>query len=351
MRGLNHDQSGLFSYLSPEQRVPQEHPLRAIRRMTDEVFSSISDELGKLYADRGRASIAPEKLLRALLLQVLYSIRSERQLMEQLDYNLLYRWFVGLQMDDAVWDASTFSKNRDRLIRGQVARRFFDGVLEQIQQAGLLSNEHFSVDGTLIEAWASEKSFQRRQDPPDPGSGARGKRLLHDVFGSTTDPDARKFKKSRFGDAKLCHLAHALMDNRHGLVRDTCITAATTGAERAAAVDMLASLGRRRITLGADKGYDDRQFIEHLRNLGVTPHIAQLQRRTSYIDGRTTRHPGYGQSLGKRSRIEQIFSWLKNVAVLRKTRHRGRERLQWMVELALAGYNLVRMRNLLAAHA
>jgi transposase len=351
MRGKDLDQSAMFSYFSPEQRVPRDHPLRPIRSLTDEVLTDMSAHFAKLYATRGRPSIPPEKLLRALLLQVLYSARSERQLMEQLDYNLLFRWFVGLEMDEAVWDASSFSKNRDRLLKGDIARVFFDGVLGRVEQAGLLSNEHFSVDGTLIEAWASEKSFERRPDPPDKGSGARGQRLLHDVFASRTDPDARKFKKSKYGDAKLCHLAHALMDNRHGLVRSACVTQATTGAERDAAIQMLQSVGRSRITLGADKAYDDRAFVTRLRAAGVTPHVAQYQRRTSSIDGRTTRHAGYAKSLERRSRIEQIFSWLKNVAVLRKTRHRGRERLQWMVQFALTAYNLVRMRNLLAQPA
>jgi transposase len=351
MRGKDHDQSGLFSYISPEQRVPRDHPLRAIRTVTDRVFRGISKHFGKLYSKRGGHSIPPEKLLRALLLQVLFSVRSERQLREQLDYNLLFRWFVGLQMDDVVWDASTFSKNRDRLLKGDVARIFFHAVLEEVEQAGLLSKEHFTVDGTLIEAWASEKSFQRRPDPPEKGSGARGKRLLHDVFASVTDPDARKFKKSKYGDAKLCHLAHALMDNRHGLVWDACVTQATTGAERDAALQMLQAVGKRRITLGADKAYDDREFIRRLRDLGVTPHVAQYERRTSYVDGRTTRHAGYAKSLEKRGRIEQIFSWLKNVAVLRKTRHRGRERLQWMVQFAVTAYNLVRMRKLMTQPA
>lgn len=351
MRGHNHDQSAMFSYWSPEQRVPQDHPLRAIRRISDTVFEQLSSRFAKLYARRGRPSIAPEKLLRALLLQVLYTVRSERQLMEQLDYNLLFRWFVGLEMDQAVWDASSFSKNRDRLLRGDIAAAFFEAVLEQVQQARLLSNEHFTVDGTLIEAWASEKSFQRRPDPPERGSGRRGKHLLHDLFGSRTDPDARKFKKSRFGDARLCHLAHTLMDNRHGLVRQACVTAATTGAERTAALEMLQGVARRGVTLGADKAYDDREFIRRLRAAGVTPHVAQYQRRTSFLDRRTTRHPGYAQSLAKRGRIEQIFSWLKNVAGLRKTRHRGRERLQWMVQFAMAAYNLVRMRNLQSQHA
>ena len=267
--------------------------------------------------------------------------------MEQLQYNFLFRWFIGMNLEDRVWDATVFSKNRDRLLKGDVARLFFQAVLEQVRREGLLGNEHFSVDGTLIEAWASEKSFERRQDPPDRGSGARGKLLLHDLFGSRTDPEARKFKKSRFGDAKLSHLVHVVMDNRHGVAVQSCVTEAPTGAERTAALRMLRILRRkRRATLGADKGFDDRKFVREVRRLGVTPHIAQFQRRTSSLDGRTTRHPGYALSLNRRPRIEQIFSWLKNVAMLRKTRHRGHRKLEWLVHLALSAYNLIRLRKL-----
>jgi transposase len=332
--------------------VPQTHPLREIRRQSGECLKEISGTLSGLYSKLGRPSVAPEKLLRALLLQVLYSVRSERMLMEQLQYNFLFRWFVGLDLNETVWDATVFSKNRDRLVEGEIAKAFLAAVLRQARGLGLLSDEHFSVDGTLIEAWASEKSFQRREEPPSSGSGARGKVLLHDVFGSRTDPEARKFKKSRFGDAKLCHLAHVLMDNRNGLAANAAVTEATTGAERKAAIAMLQRTRRKqRATLGADKGYDDRQFVDDARQLGITPHVAQFQRRTSSIDGRTTRHPGYQQSLNRRARIEQIFSWLKNIGMLRKTRHRGRRKLEWLLTLALSAYNLIRIRKLTAQPA
>jgi IS5 family transposase len=270
-------------------------------------------------------------------------------LMEQLRYNFLFRWFVGLDLDETVWDATVFSKNRDRLVEGEIASAFLAAVLQQARGLGLLSDEHFSVDGTLLEAWASEKSFQRREQPPSSGSGARGKVLLHDLYGSRTDPEARKFKKSRLGDAKLCHLAHVLMDNRNGLAANAAITEATTGAERKAAIAMLQrTQHKQRATLGADKGYDDRQFVDAVRQLGITPHVAQFQRRTSSLDGRTTRHPGYQQSLNRRARIEQIFSWIKNIGMLRKTRHRGRRKLEWLLTLALSAYNLIRIRKLLA---
>jgi transposase len=352
MRGEDFNQSAAFCYLSLEEMVPQTHPLREIRRQSDECLKEISGRLSGLYSKLGRPSVAPEKLLRALLLQVLYSVRSERMLMEQLHYNFLFRWFVGLDLEAAVWDATVFSKNRDRLVEGEIAKAFLAAVLKQARGLGLLSDEHFSVDGTLIEAWASEKSFQRREDPPQGGSGARGKVLLHDVFGSRTDPEARKFKKSRFGDAKLCHLAHVLMDNRNGLAANAAITEATTGAERKAAIVMLQRTRRKqRATLGADKGYDDRQFVTAARQLGIIPHVAQFQRRTSSIDGRTTRHPGYQQSLNRRARIEQIFSWLKNIGMLRKTRHRGRRKLEWLLTLALSAYNLIRIRKLTAEPA
>jgi transposase len=353
MRGDDFDQSGMFCYMSSEEMVPENHPLRAIRTQVDQCLKKISRKLGATYSGLGRPSVAPEKLLRALLLQVLYSVRSERQLMEQLRYNFLFRWFVGLSLQDQVWDATVFSKNRDRLLEGEIARAFFGAVLNKLREGGLLSDEHFSVDGTLIEAWASEKSFQRREDPPAQGTGARGKMLLHDLFGSRTDPEARKFKKSRYGDAKLSHLAHVLMDNRHGVAVNVSVTEATTGAERRAAIAMLRRTRRKpgRITVGADKGFDDHKFVTAARRLGVTPHVAQFERRTSSIDKRTTRHPGYQQSLARRPRIEQIFSWLKNVALFRKTRHRGHRKLEWLLSLALSAYNLIRMRKLTAQPA
>ena len=348
MRGNDQNQSAMFSYISLEERIPADHPLRVIREMTDRALSRLDRRFEKLYSQLGRPSIAPEKLLRAHLLQLLYSIRSERMLMEQLRYNLLFRWFVGLEVDEAVWEPTVFSKNRERLLAGEIADAFLKAVVAEMGERGLLSDEHFSVDGTLLEAWASEKSFRRKQEPPQAGSGARGKMLLNDVFESNTDPDARKFKKSKYGDAKLCHLAHAVMDNRHGLVVAACVTEARTGMEREAAVEMIRKLDRRgkRISLGADKGYDDFQFVAQLRALQVTPHIAQYQRRTSSLDRRTTRHAGYWTSLVKRARLENIFSWIKNNAGLRKAKLRRRVRVDWLFKLAAAAYDLVRARKL-----
>lgn len=353
MRGADFNQSSMFCYVSCEAMVPMDHPIRKIRERVDNALKRISGKLRPLYSGLGRPSVPPERLLRALLLQVLYSVRSERLLMEQLGYNFLFRWFVGLNIEDQVWDPTVFSKNRDRLLQGDIARVFFAAVVGQLREAELLSDEHFSVDGTLIEAWASEKSFERREDPPQKGTGARGRMLLHDLYGSRTDPEARKFKKSRYGDAKLSHLGHVLMDNRHGIAVDVSVTEATTGAERKAAITMLKRTlrKRRRVTVGADKGFDDQKFVTAARGLGVTPHVAQFERRTSSIDGRTTRHPSYQQSLDRRSRIEQIFSWLKNVALFRKTRHRGQRKLEWLLTMALSGYNLVRMRKLIAQPA
>jgi transposase len=348
MRGNDYNQSGLFSYFSSEQRVPQDHPLRPIRRMCDQALGAVSAELGKMYSALGRPSIPPEQLLRALLLQVLYSVRSERMLMEQLHYNLLFRWFVGLDLEEAVWDASSFSKNRDRLLEGDIAESFFAAVQQQAQGKGLLSDEHFSVDGSLLEAWASEKSFQKKQKPPQRGSGSRGKMLLRDTHESTTDPDARMYRKGTGQANKLCHMVHVLMENRNGLPVAGRATEANTGAEWKAAEEMLSGLtpaGKHR-TVGADAGFDYPVFVQAARALAVTPHVALHPRRSPAIDGRTTRHAGYQISLGKRKRIEQIFGWLKTTAVLRKVRHRGRKLVQWVFVFALAAYNLVRIRNL-----
>jgi transposase len=338
----------MFSYVSAEERVPAEHPLRAIRRMTDRALADLSRDFDRLYASTGRPSIAPEKLLRALLLQMLYSVRSERMLMEQLDYNLLFRWFVGLSMDDEVWVATVFSKNRDRLLEGDIASKFFRRVLEQARSRQLLSDEHFSVDGTLIEAWAGEKSFQPKPQPPTQGSGSRGEMLLNDTHESSTDPEARMYRKSRKSAFRLVHQAHALSENRHGLIVATAVTAASSKSEREAAVRMLKQLapGRGR-TVGGDKNFDDAEFVKRARSLGVTPHVAPYDgRRRSAIDGRTTRHDGYRISQRKRKRIEQIFGWIKTVALLAKTRHRGRKLVSWTFGFAAAAYNLVRMRNL-----
>lgn len=348
----------MFSYLSPEQRVPVDHPLRLVREMTDVALKGLSRSFTRLYADWGRPSIAPEKLLRALLLQVLYSIRSERMLMEQLEYNLLFRWFVGLNMDEPVWVATVFSKNRDRLLTGDIAEKFFAEVLALAHAGDLLSDEHFSVDGTLIEAWASQKSFQRKdqnptpppQDPGNPTVNFHGEQRRNDTHESTTDPEARLARKSAGHESKLAYCGNVLIENRNGLVVDTELVACSGTAERDAALRMAERIpGEHRVTVGGDKGYDTRGFVEQMRERKVTPHVSQNTNRSggSAIDGRTTRHAGYQVSQRKRKRIEEVFGWLKTVAMLRKTRHRGVLKVGWVFTFAAAAYNLVRMRNLL----
>jgi transposase len=360
MRGADHQQSSMFSYISAERRVPKDHPLRAIRAMTDAALGELSPRFDAIYASEGRPSIPPEKLLRALLLQVLYTVRSERQLMEQLDYNLLFRWFVGLAIDDPVWDVTVFTKNRERLLAGEIAKGFFTAVVEQARTQGLLSAEHFTVDGTLIEAWAGHKSFQRKDgtvpktppddDPGNPSVDFHGQRRRNDTHQSTTDPQALLARKGEGKEAKLSYAGHVLMENRQGLAVDGCVTQATGRAEPQAALTMVEELaGWGRVTLGADKGYDRKEFIQELREHQVTPHLAC--KPNSIIDARTTSHSGYAISQRKRKRIEEIFGWLKTVAGLRKTRHRGVARVGWTFTFALAAYNLVRMRNLLAAPA
>jgi transposase len=343
----------MWSTLRPADRVPEDHPLRPIRAITNEVLKELSPQFSKLYSRWGRPSIPPEKLLRALLLQAFYTIRSERQLMEQLTYNLLFRWFVGLGMDDPVWNPTTFTKNRDRLLNGEVAWRFFQAVVDQARSNGLLSEEHFTVDGTLIDAWASHKSFVPKDGKgPKGGDGSRnaevdfrGEKRSNKTHQSITDPESRLFRKSHGTESKLCYAAHVLMDNRHGLAVEGCVTTATSSAEREAALWMTERLPAR-VTLGADKGYDVRSFAEELRRRGITPHLAAKNASYSTIDGRTSRHEGYAISQKKRKLVEQIFGWTKTVAVLRKTRHRGRERVDWMFVFALAAYNLIRIRNL-----
>ncbi len=356
MRGPDQRQDEMFSYVSMEERIPADHPLRAMRSMVDPILKSLSPHFSKLYADTGRPSIPPERLLRALLLQVLFTIRSERQLMEQLNYNLLYRWFVGLSMDDAVWAPTVFSKNRDRLLEGDVAYAFFEKVLAEARAQGLISSEHFTVDGTLIEAWAGVKSFRKKgeeiEPPDDPGNPTvnfHGETRTNATHVSTTDPEARLYRKSNGTEAKLCYAGHVLMENRNGMVIDAMITEAEGRAERSAALAMLSQMpGERAITVGADKGYDTREFVEEARRLNVVPHVAQNDtNRSSAIDARTTRHTGYITSQIKRKCVEQIFGWLKTIAMLRKTRHRGRDRVGWMYVFATAVYNLVRMKNLL----
>ena len=358
MRGDDLQQDAMFSYVSPERRVPADHPLRPIRRMVDQVLKGLSGHFDTLYSSTGRPSIAPEKLLRTLLLQVLYTVRSERLLLEQLDYNLLFRWFVGLNMDDPVWDATVFSKNRERLLKGEVAQAFFEQVLKLARQQDLLSDEHFTVDGTLIEAWAGQKSFQKKDTPvgpppDDPGNPTvdfHGEKRSNQTHQSKTDPEARLYKKGPGKEAKLSYQGQVLMENRNGLVTGTRLTQATGTAEREAAVDMVqqfAGRGGNPVTVGADKAYDTQDFVRELRDLKVTPHVAQnSQNRSSAIDGRTTRHAGYALSQRKRKRVEEIFGWIKTVGLMRKTRHRGLARVGWMFTFTAAAYNLVRIRNL-----
>lgn len=349
----------MFSYVSPEQRVPQDHPLRPVRRMADEALRELSRRLSKLYSPIGRPSIAPEKLLRALLLQLLYSVRSERMLMEQLDYNLLFRWFVGLNMDDKVWDATVFSQNRDRLLAGDIAHAFFEAVVQQARAAGLMSDEHFSVDGTLIEAWAGQKSLRRTDGSGEPPRGGgrnaevdfHGERRSNDTHVSQTDPEAMLARKAQGRESKLSYAGHLLTENRNGLVVGAEVTHAYGNAEVHAALQLIEGIGGSHpITVGADKGFDNRPFVEEARHMKVRPHVAR-RRVGGAIDGRTSRHAGYAISQRKRKRIEEVFGWLKTVALLRKTKHRGRERVEWMFVFAAAAYNLVRMRKLTAAVA
>lgn len=361
MRGHDQPQSAMWSYIPIEDRIPADHPLRPLRRLVNRALRDLSPRFARLYPKGGRPSIPPEQLLRALLLQVLYTIRSERQLMEQLDYNLLYRWFVGLNPDDRVWDATVFTKNRDRLLRGAIAQAFFDAVLAQAEEAGLISHEHFTVDGTLIQAWAGQKSFRRKGPPPpppdDPGNPTvdfHGERRSNATHASTTDPEARLAKRAKGHEAKLAYQGHVLMENRHGLAVGAAVTLATGTAERDTAVPLLRRMRRRlgrrgRLTLGADKGYDSRQCVAALRAEGVTPHIAPGP--TTSLDERTLRHPGYAVSQIKRKRVEEIFGWLKTVGSMRQTRHRGRRRVGWMFTFATAAYNLVRLRTLAAVSA
>lgn len=357
MRGEDQQQASLFSYISPEERVPQDHPLRPIREMCDGALKRLSPEFERLYSRTGRPSIAPEKLLRALLLQALYTVRSERLLMEQLNYNLLFRWFVGLGPDDAVWVPTVFTKNRDRLLEGDIARLFFEEVVAEAIDRGLMSDEHFTVDGTLIEAWAGLKSFRRKgsksapspDDPSNPTVNFHGEKRGNKTHESTTDPDSRLMRKGPGKEAKLSFAGHVVMENRNGLAVGGCVTQATGNAECEAALRLLQDIPRAmRVTVGADKGYDQRTFVEGLRGQGATPHVARKV-KYSAVDGRVTRHAGYIVSQQKRKRIEEIFGWLKTVGMIRKARHRGTRLVDWMFTFALAAYNLVRMRKLVEA--
>lgn len=380
MRGKPQRQEMIFSYISIEDRIPSDHPLRAIRRMVDPMLAELSPRFDAIYSSDGRPSIPPEYLLRALLLQMLYTIRSERQLMEQLDFNLLFRWFVGLNPDDPIWVPTVFTKNRDRLFSGDIAQALLQRVLAHANEHDLLSHEHFTVDGTLLEAWASHKSVRPIEDPtpppssdgdgsPGPASGPssdsssnptvnwHGEKRSNQTHRSVTDPDARLARKSRGTGTKLAYLGSVITENRHGLIVATDVRAPGYHGERDAALEMLTCLERgerHRRTLGADKGYDTDDFVEGVRALGVTPHVApnvHARRHRSAVDGRTTRHEGYTISQRKRKLVEQGFGWGKVVGCLRKLRHRGYEKVSWQFTFASAAYNLVRMRSLLARGA
>ena len=355
MRGDEEQQNEMYSYRTSEMRVPQDHPLRALRQMCDAALRQLSTTFDELYATTGRPSIAPEMLLRALLLQPLYSIASERLLMEQLDYNLLFRWFVGLGMDAEVWDPTVFSKNRERLIAGEVAQKFFAAVREQAEGAGLLSDEHFTVDGTLIEAWASRRSYEPQPDPPVRGSGARGRKLLRDTHQSRTDPEARLFKRAGGAEAKPSYLGHVITENRNGLVVEAMVSEAGQRAEREAALRMLPRVRRRPwATLGADKAYQEEQFIAGLREQNMIPHVAEYtpsKHWPNWLRPQEREHPGFARSQQKRKLVEQVFGWIKASAGMRRTKLRGRRRVDWMFRLAATAYNLVRMRSLLVSPA
>ena len=361
MRGEDRRFEGFFSYVRLESRIPADHPLRAIRELVDAALRDLSRSFDRLYSCDGRPSIPPERLLRALLLQAFYTVRSERQLMEQLDYNLLFRWFVGLSADDAVWDATVFCKNRDRLLDGDIAARFFVAVLNLPQVRKLLSSEHFSVDGTLIEAWASMKSFVPKQDgnPPSPrdgGGGRNAERSFHgekrrnDTHASSTDPDARLFRKGAGKEAKLCHMGHLMTENRNGLIVDARLTEANGTAERTTALAMIADNAKPGSTVSGDQNYDTADFVAGCRERGCTPHVSQNNtNRRSAIDGRTTRHPGYRTSMSKRKQIEEPFGWILSVAGLRMTRDCGCGLVDWFFVVTAAAYSLVRIPRILAA--
>ncbi len=355
MRGYDSKTEALFTYMTPESFVPKDHPLRAIRKMADEALAGMNKLFDSMYATTGRSSIPPEKLLKAQLLMILYSIRSNRQLVEQIHYNFLFRWFLGMGLDEKIWDHSSFTKNNERLIGSEVAAEFLSRILAQAERKHLLSREHFTVDGTLIEAWASIKSFKPKDGPPSASGGRndevdfKGQKLANDTHGSVTDPDARLYRKGKNKEAKLCYQGHSLMENRSGLIIKTTVTTASGSGERNAAKAMVQKLPRttRRITLGGDKGYDTEPFVKEMRKLNVTPHVAQNNsNRKSAIDGRTTNHPNYGLSQRIRKRIEEGFGWMKTIGKMRKTMYRGIEKIAWQLDLHAAAYNLVRMKNL-----
>jgi len=355
MRKPDHQQPKLFYSFCPESLIPADHPLRAIKRMVEESLKALDEQFSRMYSSYGRPGIPAERLLKGLLLQILFTIRSERALMEHIRFNLLYRWFVGLDLQDPVWDPSTFSKNRDRLIEADIAVEFLRKVLARANDEALLSAAHFSVDGTLLEAWASLKSFRPKDGPPSkepPGQPGRneevdfhGEKRSNATHASTTDPESKLAKKGKGKEARLSYTGHVLMENRNGLAVDANVTQATGTCEGEAALEMVQELsGDNRVTVGADKAYDTKDFVKQCRANNVVPHVAQ--KKDSAIDARTSRHDGYAVSLRRRKRIEEIFGWLKTVGCLRKTRHRGLRKVQWIFTFAVAAYNLVRMRNL-----
>jgi transposase len=361
MRGDDGISGSLFSYIDLEDRIWADHPLRPIREIANAALAVLSGDFAALYSGIGRPSVPPEKLLRAMLLQVFYSVRSERQLMERIEFDLLFRWFVGIGIDDPVWDHSSFTKNRDRLLEGEIAAKFLAAVLAQPRVKRLLSNEHFSVDGTLIQAWASMKSFKPKEPPGDDGGGGdgrngavdfRGQKRSNETHQSTTDPDARLYRKGPGMEARLCFIGHGLMENRSGLIVDARLTRVSGHAERLAALDMVQHVADRpcAVTLGADRGYDAADFVEELRAMNVRPHVAQnTSGRRSAIDRRTTRHPGYAISQRIRKRIEETFGWIKGIGGLRQTKLRGLGKVDWAFTFAAAAYDLVRLPKLLGA--
>jgi transposase len=353
MRGREDQQEEVFSYIRLEKRVPQGHPLRRIRALADQALHELSPWFDRLYAQTGRPSIPPEQLLRALILQALYTIRSEAQLMDQIDGNLYYRWFVGLKIDEGAWDATVFTKNRERLMAGEVGQKFFEQVREQAERAGLLDDEHFSVDGSLIEAWASRESYVEKKDPPARGTGARGRKLLRDTHASQTDPEAQMYKKGA-GPSKLSYLGHVVTEHKHGLIVESCLTQASKRGEWEAALAMLANLapGDREITVAADKAYQEEKFIAALRALGVVPLVAEYKPSKywkNWLTRREREHPRFAVSQKKRRLIEKVFSWIKNIAGLRRTRLRGRRRVEWAFRMAATAHNLVRLTKLIPA--
>ncbi len=361
MRGNDEQQGAVFSYLNPEERIPAEHPLRRIRAMVDAALREMSAHFEALYARRGRPSIPPEKLLRALLLQILYALRSERQLMEQMNYNLLFRWFVGLNPDEAVWDVTVFTKNRERRLQGEIAQRLLEAVLEQAREHDLLSEEHFTVDGTLLEAWANRRSFVPKDPPPTVGTGAGGKKLLRDTHVSTTDPEARLYKKSTAGESKPSYLGHVIVENRRGLVVAACATLSSTTAEREAALQMLDEMGRsgkrgneptRWITVGADRLYQEEKFIEELRQRQVVPHVAEYEPNPHWPNWLTETErndPGFAISQKKRKLVEKVFGWGKQDSILRQLKLRGVQKVDWLFRFVAVAANLVRMVKLIPA--